>query len=339
MMFKKTHTNINLRKIPIQKRTRKHNKNVTQHRSKSLGSDLDQFYTTSSITKHCVKKLKSHLHPTTNYTYVDFSCGPNMFAELLGLPYTAYDISPPSNAVGTIIPGNWFSVKNLPNKHDDTNIIIGFNPPWGWHGINSRHFIEHGLRFMPKIFCLLVGHIRNDYMPANYIEVYAEKIDCRTAFIGVTGLSHAFLRIWKRRKNDSILTQPNIVITQSQHVFSLQNKKRRKFYYGKSKMLLPPPLGLLLVRSAGVNSGIQSYWRTPDNKCVVAKYNPKTLAISIRILEDTPTISTQTFIAIETTQPQKTFNAIAPLLWEIRLHSAKRGVSTTDVSTALISLN
>jgi len=127
------------------------------------GVGVDCYYTKLSVLKDISSLVKPYLEK--NITFVDFSCGKNEFAPLLGCPFLAFDVSAAPNAT----VADWLKVSKLPN-----DIAIGLNPPFGYQGQIARKFIEHALKFSPRYMFLILPNMR--WQPPGYEIVYSKEL-------------------------------------------------------------------------------------------------------------------------------------------------------------------
>lgn len=119
------------------------------------GGDLEQYYTNGATVKHAVEILCCHLSDLSRMVYVDFSAGDGRFAAGLGIPHVSFDLAP---AHSQVVAKDWFSVTaaDLRQTAGDDNILMGFNPPYGFKMKNAKAFIKHGMSLSPRYFVLLV---------------------------------------------------------------------------------------------------------------------------------------------------------------------------------------
>jgi hypothetical protein len=123
---------------------------------------IERYFTKINVLKGISEIVKPFLK---GLTFVDFSCGKNDFAPLLGCPYIAYDICPAPDAQEC----DWFKVTDLPGS-----IAIGLNPPFGYQGQLARKFMEHALQFEPVYMFLILPNMR--WKPPNYEEIYTKEL-------------------------------------------------------------------------------------------------------------------------------------------------------------------
>ena len=119
-------------------------------------STMGRYFTNKDVLLQLVDRLKRFVVPSD--TYIDFSAGTNEFGGLLAkatgvkkwlgmdLYPVRYNACPAHFRVK-----NWFDVKRLP---PDT--VIGLNPPFGSLNRAASLFVEHALRFRPRMLALVL---------------------------------------------------------------------------------------------------------------------------------------------------------------------------------------
>ncbi|KAD6454149.1 hypothetical protein E3N88_08855 [Mikania micrantha] len=124
----------------------------------------------TSFGRHFTKvdKLKEivdrlHWYVEDGDMIVDFCCGSNDFScfmkeklDIMGkrCKFKNYDLITPKNAFN-FEKRDWFSVpvEALP---DGSRLVMGLNPPFGVHASLANKFIDHALKFKPKLIILIV---------------------------------------------------------------------------------------------------------------------------------------------------------------------------------------
>ncbi len=121
---------------------------------------VDRIFTKESILSSITAECQQYI--SKDITFVDFSCGDNVFSSMLFCDFVAYDVFPAKNA----IQQDWFTVSELPSK-----VIIGLNPPFGYQGSLAKKFIEHSLQFKPEYFFLILPSMK--WFPCGYEEIFS----------------------------------------------------------------------------------------------------------------------------------------------------------------------
>jgi hypothetical protein len=113
--------------------------------------------------KEIAELVRPLLHQ--DITFVDFACGKNDFAPLLGCSFQSFDILPAPQSTTQ----DWFTVNELPD-----NIAIGLNPPFGYQGSLAKEFIQHALKFQPIYLFLILPNMR--WSPPGYEEILSREL-------------------------------------------------------------------------------------------------------------------------------------------------------------------
>lgn len=132
---------------------------------------MDRYFTKKSILKQIVTWVEHYIEPDD--TLIDFSCGNNDFARLLGIQSISYDLIPTEGAHKR----DWLSVS--PSEIDASRLVIGLNPPFGFQGKVAKQFIHHALLFEPRYLFLILPNI--NLIPQNQ-KILFEKILPSDAF-------------------------------------------------------------------------------------------------------------------------------------------------------------
>lgn len=119
------------------------------------------------ILVFCCKRGDRNEYPVKSLTIVDFAAGDNRFlrevkTQIPSCHTLSFDTEPKSKDV---CKKDWFSVKSLPN-----DCIIGFNPPFGYHGSLARRFLEHAASFRPRFLLSIVPQFHGRWHgPKGYV--------------------------------------------------------------------------------------------------------------------------------------------------------------------------
>jgi len=107
----------------------------------------------------------------TGASFVDFSCGRNDFAPLLGSHFVAFDVRRAENTAEFRLQ-DWFATTraDLPTGP----LAIGLNPPFGYQGKLARQFVEHALKFGPCLLFLILPRVQWDL--SGYERVYEQDL-------------------------------------------------------------------------------------------------------------------------------------------------------------------
>jgi len=131
----------------------------SQFSSRETEDQTDQYFTSERTIINCVARFREVAAEVTadTHMYVDFSAGRNLVAKHLGIPYKAYDIDASNVSFGRVTCKDWLSVN--PTKFwgfvDATELIIGFNPPFGYRHKLINKFIRHACVANPAYLLLI----------------------------------------------------------------------------------------------------------------------------------------------------------------------------------------
>ena len=153
--------------VKTYKFTGKHKKN----------NKYEKFYTNERFMKtKVVKKLKQLQKQNKlpkRIEYIDTSAGNGKLHDILKKEkiiskYKAYDISPAKNKYGNIIKKNWLKTND---KLKNDNVLLGFNPPYGYNNRKAKMFVKHGWDIKAKYVIWLVPKSME-----RFLEQYYKKI-------------------------------------------------------------------------------------------------------------------------------------------------------------------
>ncbi|KAK1431111.1 hypothetical protein QVD17_14349 [Tagetes erecta] len=124
-------------------------------------SSFGRHFTKVDKLKEIVNRL--HCYVEDGDTIVDFCCGSNDFSMLMKekldsmgkrCQFKNYDVITPKNTFN-FEKRDWFSVpvEALP---DGSRLVMGLNPPFGVQAYLANKFINHALKFKPKLLILIV---------------------------------------------------------------------------------------------------------------------------------------------------------------------------------------
>ncbi|KAL5865328.1 hypothetical protein ACOSQ3_002842 [Xanthoceras sorbifolium] len=124
-------------------------------------TSFGRHFTVIEKLKEIVARL--HWYVQSGDTIVDFCCGANDFSsqmrgklEQMGksCSFRNYDLLPPKDDFG-FEKRDWMTVEpeELP---DDSQLIMGLNPPFGVKAFLANKFINQALKFKPKLIVLIV---------------------------------------------------------------------------------------------------------------------------------------------------------------------------------------
>lgn len=109
---------------------------------------LDQYYTKPEIIAVCVDRLLLQLSLVTldDQIIVDASCGDDRFATMLktqlnGFKNYSFDIDPALETLDVLIK-DFNQVQSIDLNHRCGG-ILGFNPPFGYHGQTAIAYLQH----------------------------------------------------------------------------------------------------------------------------------------------------------------------------------------------------
>jgi len=153
--------------VKTYKFTGKHNKN----------NKYEKFYTNERFIKtKAVKKLKQLQKQNKlpkNIQYIDTSAGNGMLHYILKQEkiiskYKSYDISPSKTKYGNIIKKNWLKTNE---KLKSENVLLGFNPPYGYNNRKAKMFVKHGWDLKAKYVIWLVPKSMERFLEQHYRKI------------------------------------------------------------------------------------------------------------------------------------------------------------------------
>lgn len=211
--------------------------NLKMNRIKNRNNHLDQFYTSPELIEECVNCIKEICKPSY---IIDTSCGNNLFAIKMNLPYKSYDIDPPKDYKGEITKTN-FLKEEIQIKE---NTLMGFNPPFGWRSELAKQFILKMLLLQPKYIALILlePSTTNKWQFTNYKTIFEKEIfchvPCRFFVLEFENTNFPLKTLLPRKSTKYKTTIDNLKITREKRL--LNND-------------------CLMVRFTGVNSGLEYY--------------------------------------------------------------------------------
>lgn len=155
-------------------------------RARDTTSSDNVIYTARDIMDNWADKIDYYLKP--DMTFMDFSAGDDYLCNLLrgrGHHCLSYDISPRAS---TIVKQDFLSLD--PKEFSTEQLVIGWNPPFGYRSRMTRQFLQHALNFDPlRIYCVVQKGVKNQYSPGvkNYRLVHYELLPAKTSFTDTEG--------------------------------------------------------------------------------------------------------------------------------------------------------
>tara|TARA_B100001142_G_scaffold213485_1_gene211596 strand:+ start:149 stop:1180 length:1032 start_codon:yes stop_codon:yes gene_type:complete len=152
--------------VKTYKFTGKHKKN----------NKYEKFYTNERFIKtKVVKKLKQLQKQNklpNNIEYIDTSAGNGMLSNILKQEkiiskYKSYDISPAKAKYGNITKKNWLKTKEKMGG----NVLLGFNPPYGYNNRKAKMFVKHGWELKAKYVIWLVPKSMERFLEQHYRKI------------------------------------------------------------------------------------------------------------------------------------------------------------------------
>jgi hypothetical protein len=112
----------------------------------------DRFYTRREVVDEVVRtEVASVTRALGLDAYVDMSAGDGYMLDALrrAVPALrflyAVDIEPPPEAAAAgVVQADWLAVERIPGLNR-RRALLGFNPPFGWHGEFAVRMVKHGL--------------------------------------------------------------------------------------------------------------------------------------------------------------------------------------------------
>ena len=170
----------------------------------------DQYYTKSSIAKHCVEKLLDYCPQYATYQWIEPSAGNGVFLCQLSdtIDKLGIDIEPKSPEIIKHDFLEW-----TPTLHKK-RIFFG-NPPFGRQGSLAKSFIKHSAKYgefiafilprsfvkpsMSSAFPMKFHCIHSEELQKNAFQVNDKEYDVPCVF-----------QIWEKKLNDRILPEKHI---------------------------------------------------------------------------------------------------------------------------------
>ena len=214
------------------------------NRIRNRNTTLDQYYTSPELIKQCVQHIKQNCSP--KYV-IDTSCGNNLFAKEMNLPYQSYDIDPPEKYYGTIYKTNFLKQISkivLPEK-----TLMGFNPPFGWRSALAKQFVYTMLQLKPQYIALILLEptTTNTWNFPNYKTIFQNDIVCHVPckFFVLefqnTNYPVHIKQLLKRKTTRRTTKIPQLIINRHKTIF--------------------PLVPCVFIRFTGVNAGLEYYIR------------------------------------------------------------------------------
>jgi len=160
--------------------------------SRMKKNHLDQFYTIEKCVENAVDQIDGILQHVT--TTIDSSAGTNYFCKYLKSKYPniktiSYDIDPPINCEGQVHKQDFLK---LSKSQTNGVTLLGFNPPFGYRGVQAKKFIEHGIKvFYPDIIFMIVPNMISQSRYSGYDLILHEKLRANS-FVIPDGTTFSF---------------------------------------------------------------------------------------------------------------------------------------------------
>ncbi|GMH42351.1 hypothetical protein BSKO_10270 [Bryopsis sp. KO-2023] len=151
-------------------------------------------FTNTCILKDIVTRVIPYL--AQNDMVVDFSCGSNEWLEIMRntcelekmvIRCKAYDPFTPMHTKDWFRK-SWMDVKREELDNGD-HLVIGLNPPFGVGGYLAQQFVEHALKFNPRLLVLIVPACNPS--PPGYTVVQEDYQICADRSFYIPGLKKA----------------------------------------------------------------------------------------------------------------------------------------------------
>ena len=229
----------------------------------SRGLGVDAFYTKQSVLNSIASRCRPLLEEI-GASFVDFSCGDNNFAPLLGCAFVSFDIRAAAAATDTsnFCQKDWFTVVDADIPRGP--IAVGLNPPFGYQGALARRFVAHAMRLNPAMMFLILPH--TSWELGGYECTYAETLPPDAFYNPVTGATYSeiYARFLVYRRDVRV------------PVPAVQMKPRRRHAQKSEDIIVtrkwfPDKVPFLVVRRVGRNAGQQMYCVAEGRKAYVER--------------------------------------------------------------------
>ena len=149
--------------------------NVLQDTGKFRENKKDQFYTSETVAKQCVKKILDTIVNSKDYLFIEPSAGNGIFMKQLPENYKVIgiDIEPRNEK---IIKGDYLEWSP---SQEQKRIVFG-NPPFGSQSSLAKAFIKHSCKFADYIAFILPKSFMKPSMyrafDSNFHCIYSEEL-------------------------------------------------------------------------------------------------------------------------------------------------------------------
>lgn len=133
------------------------------HHRENITDWKEDFFTKPDVIEQCADLAIPYIEKflkqsNSDLIYMDCSAGKNQFAQLLNIPYIAVDLHKYPESEGKVIYQDWLTTtrKQFDLHHNDAEIVLGLNPPFGkrYHLLNA--FMNHAHEeFQPRFIFLI----------------------------------------------------------------------------------------------------------------------------------------------------------------------------------------
>lgn len=224
------------------------------------GYDTEVFPTSHELVDKlvpCIMKVCS------GRTFVDSSAGDGYLAARLsekGVSCLAFDIQQSPETYFPVRIKDWFRVRKRDLQHETNGeLVIGFNPPFGYRGKVANEFIEHARLFNPVAFCMILPWASFNKGIAGYTMTYS--MDVTPDFdVAVNAWFGIFVRDGKANENLKVQKHEDVQWPD----FVLEHKMQPKGIFGWDADSIQEDTkhAWILIRAIGAGRGMRGAFRT-----------------------------------------------------------------------------